>query len=107
MKQQARVLCPFRRLYFRMAQATRVRSKCRRTGANAERLKRPSYSIQPRRMGLYRVAIAGRSRSVRLRRFQRRVVRRIVVQACALTAGVKLTNRLFRLLFFTSRGRKV
>src|SRR6185437_15777170 len=26
---------------------------------------------------------------------------------CALTAGVKLTNRLFRLLFFTSRGRKV
>jgi len=41
MKQQARALCPFRRLYFRMAQATRVRSKCRRTGANAERLKRP------------------------------------------------------------------
>src|ERR1019366_3041895 len=31
----------------------------------------------------------------------------MVLRADALTAGVKLTNRLFRLRFFTTRGRKV
>src|ERR1019366_6000606 len=39
--------------------------------------------------------------------FNRRVVSRMVLRADALTAGVKLTNRLFRLRFFTTRGRNV
>ena len=44
---------------------------------------------------------------VRFRKFSLRVVCRIALTALLLTAGVKLTNMLLRLRFFTDLGLKV